>query len=271
MSELTNGRANVPLAFMAIVVGNTNTRFAFFSGKNLTDSGRVGNAELNEVAKRAKAFRGDISGGHSAIVIASDNDPILQKLIGELEDAGISDPYLIGRDLDIPIECALDADATPGQDRLLNALAAWSVMDQACVVVDTGTAITVDFVDGEGVFQGGVIAAGATLSLKALHQGTAALPELSLSDVPEGLVFGKNTRQAMLSGVLWAARGLVEKMVERYALEYGAYPPVVATGSDAELLMNGQPVIDRIVPNLTLLGIELACRRALSTDSQVEE
>ena len=84
--------------------------------------------------------------------------------------------YRVGRDLHVPINIALDDPATVGQDRLINALGAFRRARQACVVIDVGTALTVDFVDGVGTFQGGVIAPGPRMMLAALHERTAALP-----------------------------------------------------------------------------------------------
>ena len=92
--------------------------------------------------------------------------------------------------------------------------------------------------DGQGTFHGGAIAPGARMQLRALHEGTAALPEVALA-APDDDAFGRSTSQAMLHGVYHGVRGLVWKLVERYAEAYGAFPQVVATGGDAELLFRG--------------------------------
>ena len=59
---------------------------------------------------------------------------------------------------------------------------------------------------------------------------------------------------------------MVQRLVERYAEHYGAYPFVIATGGDAPLLFDGEDLVDRIVPDLTLLGIALAAGSSLHTD-----
>ena len=162
-----------------------------------------------------------------------------------------------------PIGQQLDPETLTGVDRLLNAAAAYDILKQACVVVDAGTAITVDFVDGEGTFHGGAIAPGASMQLKSLHQGAPALPELAFR-APDAEAFGRNTAQAMYQGVFHGIRGMVQRLVEQYAEAYGAYPLVVATGGDAEVLFRDEPLVDRVVPDLTLTGIEVAAKYALA-------
>jgi type III pantothenate kinase len=157
----------------------------------------------------------------------------------------------------------LDPETITGMDRLLNALAAYRRLRQACVVVDAGTAVTIDFVDGEGTFHGGAIAPGARMQLRSLHRQTAALPEIEFRK-PDDETFGRSTAEAMLRGVYHGIRGAVWRLVERYADRYGAYPHVIATGGDAEVLFADDELVDRIVPELTLHGIAACVEHALA-------
>lgn len=249
------------LSLLAISVGNTSTRFGVFEGNRLMRSGRGLNAGVASLVKQIEDADREVPRGQgmSAVVVASVNEPFATKLLDELTPRLGHEIYRIGKDLEVPIDLALEEGATPGQDRLLNALAAFDALKQACVIVDAGTAVTVDFVDGEGVFQGGAILPGAAMMLRALHVNTAALPEVPLS-APGPEVFGKNTAQSMLNGVFFGIRGAVRQLVERYAEAYEAYPSVIATGGDAPLLFDGEELIDRLVPDLTIRGIEAACR-----------
>lgn len=252
---------------LAISVGNTNTQFARFQeSEQPGERTVVPNSEradlIESLVCAAEPLR-DVARG--AIVLASVNDPVAEVIETTLKNRLGVDVYRLGRDLDIAIEQATSAATRTGQDRLLNALAAFNLFKQACTVVDAGTAVTVDFVDGVGVFQGGAIAPGAHLALSAMRGATAALPAVALRR-PEPGVFGKDTEQAMLNGVCFGIQGMVRMLVERYAESYEAYPLVVTTGGDAELLFGEDPIVEKIVPDLTLRGIALACRRALIED-----
>ncbi|MBL8745771.1 MAG: type III pantothenate kinase [Phycisphaerae bacterium] len=261
----------MPLQVLAISVGNTTTRFGRFEGSELARSLRAPNASFAPLVEQVVALASELpqegEAEPSAIVLATTNGPIADRLVAELEAQTGRDVFRIGADLPIPVETALDPGATPGQDRLLNAIAAFDHLKQACVVVDCGTAVTVDFIDGEGVFQGGAIAPGANMQLHALHHGTAALPHVHLAIPSTASPFGKDTVQAMLNGVYYGIRGTVRLLVERYAEAYEAYPPIIVTGGDAPLIFDGDELIDRIIPDLTLWGIEAACRKGLLSDS----
>ncbi len=201
--------------------------------------------------------------GHArAVVVACVNPPALETIERAFHGEGIDCVYVLGRDLSIPIRHALRDASTVGHDRLLSALGAFTHTRQACVVVDAGTAITVDFVDGEGTFMGGGIAPGVHMCLRALHEWTQTLPLIREIVEPEH-TFGTDTPEAMTLGVLSACRGGVHRLIERYATRYGAYPQIVATGGDAALLFEGDPTIEHIVPDLQLMGIVEASRRVL--------
>jgi type III pantothenate kinase len=245
---------------LAISVGNTRTRVGVFRENSLEQTATFVNTDEASLAKGVMGF--EVRDPKSAVVIASVNPEVstrLEMAIASRIEARGGELYRIGRDLSIPIVNALRDDSTVGQDRLLNALGAYSRAKQACIIVDAGTAVTVDFVDGEGVFQGGAIAPGLGMMLRALHDRTAALPEIAFEPVPESETFGKDTTHAMRLGVQSAVRGMVRVLAERYAEAFGAYPQIVATGGDAGALFEGDDVIEHIVPDLTLMGIHAAC------------
>ncbi len=165
---------------------------------------------------------------------------------------------LVGRDLPLPIATDLPAPQAVGTDRLCAAAMAYFRLQAACVVADFGTAVTIDCVNDEGVFLGGAILPGLGMSAEALAHGTAQLPRVELA--PPEWVFGKDTRQAIVGGIVLGARGALRELTEAYATKLGRWPAVIATGGDAELVAGGYDIVQAIVPDLCLMGVALADR-----------
>lgn len=253
-------------SILAIQVGNTRVQVGHLDDGRIVSSHRFAKSELPAIVEEAARIWSTIKDGDQpAVLLASVNESIAKPLQSMLEDQLATEVYRLGDDMPVPIGESLDPETIVGIDRLLNAAAAWDTLKQACIVVDAGTAVTVDFVDGEGTFHGGAIAPGLGLQLKALHDYTDALPSIEYRPPSEG-AFGRSTAEAMLRGVGEGVRGLVWRLVERYAESYGAYPMVIATGGDAETLFAQDEIVNRIVPDLTLLGMAVAARHALAHD-----
>lgn len=249
---------------VAVAVGNTRTRVGFASGKDIHDAQALENSDPSIVAATvARLCRGGESGPASAVVMSSVNPRFSVPLAEALGESGCAEVARVGSDVPILMPTALDDDSTVGQDRMLCGLAAYRRAQQAVVVIDAGTAITVNFVDGEGTFQGGVIAPGLSTMLASLTEKTAALPRLAPQKFdPSRGPFGKDTSHAMQLGVRNAALGLVRHTIEQFAEAYQAYPQIVATGGDAIMLFDGDEVVEHIVPDLQLLGIVEAWKDA---------
>lgn len=251
---------------LAMNVGNTRTQVGRFIDGELKDVSSHSNEDLGGIVDQAVTWWTYFPEGEPrTVLLASVNDTVADRLASTLADQLSEEVYRIGDDLPIPIAEDLDPETVTGVDRLLNAAAAWNSLQEACIVVDAGTAVTVDFIDGVGTFHGGAIAPGARMQLKALHEGTDTLPEIEFT-APAAEAIGKSTSEAMLQGVYQGIRGMVWRLVEQYAQQYGAYPMVVATGGDAEELFADDELINRIIPNLTLLGIVAAARRVLAAE-----
>ncbi len=253
---------------VAINVGNSRTQVGVFEHGELSAIKRFANDNQSTIVEHIVNSWPKVSALEGAcIVIASDNNALATPIRSALEDQLSVSIYNIGTDIPIPIGRQLDPETITGVDRLLNAAAAYDTLKQACIVVDAGTAVTIDFIDGEGTFHGGAIAPGAQMQLNALHEHTEALPEMTFA-APEDDAIGRNTAQAMLHGVFHGIRGMVQRLSEQYAEKYGAYPTVVATGGDAVVLFSEDELFDRVVTDLTLNGIAVAVRFAMNVDSE---
>jgi len=145
---------------------------------------------------------------------------------------------------------------TIGPDRLANAVAVKHHYGAPAVVVDFGTAVTFDVVDGAGNYIGGIIAPGLNAMTDYLHEKTALLPRIRIREV--SAVVGKSTRQAMLIGAVKGYRGLIRELVGelKRAMQCSRLP-VVATGGYARLISSKLPEITAVEPLLTLEGLRL--------------
>ena len=153
----------------------------------------------------------------------------------------------------------VDRPEEVGADRLLNALAAHEAYRGPLVVIDFGTATTFDVVGADGSYEGGIIAPGVNLSIEALHRAAARLPRIGIGR-PQAVI-GRNTVDAMQSGVYWGYVAMIEGIVARIQAEAGMPMKVVATGGLAPLLAEGTMVIGRIDPDLTLDGLRMLASR----------
>jgi len=251
---------------LAVSVGNTRTRLGAFVDGQLTASATHDNDKPERILEGLQTVYAAIHEREGAqVLLASVRPDAAEQATSLLQSELKADVMRVEIDMPIPVGRQLDREALVGEDRLLNAAAAYDVMKQSCVVVDAGTAVTVDFVDGAGTFHGGAILPGAQMMLDALNKRAAQLPEVELSRPDESI--GHNTTEAMLSGVYYGIRGAVQELVMQYAEQVGQYPSVIATGGDGDLLFRDDARVDRIAPDLTLLGMFATFRKALDPEA----
>ena len=146
-----------------------------------------------------------------------------------------------------------------GADRVINALAAKELYGSPAIVVDFGTATTFDVVSANGEYLGGAISPGIGLSSEILHQATAKLPVIQIK-APKYLI-GKNTKDAIRSGLVYGYVSMVEGMVNKLKSKIPIKRKkikVIATGGFAKLIAKYTESINIVDPNLTLLGLRLA-------------
>ena len=167
---------------------------------------------------------------------------------------------------DLPWPPALPEPQRVGIDRLAAAAAAAVVKPEAegAIIVDCGTAATVDMVAADGRFLGGAILPGPTLMARALAQGTSKLPEVwALEPADPPALPGRNTREAIAAGIGWGMRGAIAELVARGRLVLGPSAPVILTGGWSRAILPAVPGATEM-PDLVLLGIALAAERALA-------
>ena len=163
--------------------------------------------------------------------------------------------HVLTQPAQLPIQVEIEHPEKVGIDRLLNAVAANRRRQEnvAAILVDAGTAVTVDYVDASGVFRGGAIFPGFRLMAQALHDHTALLPivELDAAVVPPGT----STVQAIQAGVYHAVLGGIERLIFEYQHRYPTAFEIFLTGGDAKSLSAKLHHPAHLWPEMTLEGI----------------
>src|SRR3954452_24783451 len=249
---------------LAVSANNTGTVFAMWDGAALKGSWRTATEGkrtadeyvvwLDHLLALEGLSRGDVDGAVIASVVPEVNFNLLTLCRKYCK----TDPLIVGaKGVKLGTKALVDQPEEVGADRLVNTVAAHDRYKGPLIVVDFGTATTLDVVDGQGNYCGGVIAPGINLSLAALHMAAAKLPSIRISRTDH--VIGKDTVSCMQSGIYWGYIGLVEGLVSRIKTEFGAAMNVVATGGLAPLFA-GTEAIDKVDPDLTLWGLRLIYR-----------
>lgn len=172
-------------------------------------------------------------------------------------------PLLVATAGTVPIPIRVDRPAEVGPDRLVNALAVQRLHGTPAVVVDFGTATTLDCVAADGAYVGGAIAPGLELGLEALAARTAKLPRIELR-TPDRAI-GRDTISAMQSGTVFGYQALASGLLERVRVELAdlsgvkpeAVRAVLTGGLSAAPWASALPGIDAIDPDLTLKGLTI--------------
>ncbi|MGB4058319.1 MAG: type III pantothenate kinase [Alphaproteobacteria bacterium] len=249
---------------LAIDIGNTNTVFAVYQGEKSLAHWRcqtVASRTADEYASFLKNLflLADIDWEKLDDVIVSSVVPDADfHIVNFCKKYLKKTPIMIGLN-NVPIKVDLHNPEEVGADRLVNALAVKTFYKSPAVVIDFGTATTFDVVDKKGRYAGGAIAPGINLSVEALQRAAAKLPRISIKKPPT--VIGKNTVEAIQSGIFFGYLGLVERIVAGIAKELGEKKPfVLATGGLAPLFQPHTKIIQKIDDELTLKGLLLVYR-----------
>jgi len=244
---------------LAIDVGNTNTVFAVYDDNNFLVEWRC----ATEASRTADEYYVWLSSliefqvqkiSISRVVISS----VVPQVIFNLTELGIKYfdflPLIIGKaNCKLPVDVRVDEGANVGADRIVNTVAAFDRYGGNLIVVDFGTATTFDVVDNDGAYIGGVIAPGVNLSVKALHEAAAALPNIDVAQ-PK-ISIGTNTIACMKSGMFWGYVGLVKEICIRIKMEHGLPMEVIGTGGLAQLFSRGEKIFDVVDGELTTHGL----------------
>ncbi|MEK8132996.1 type III pantothenate kinase [Paenibacillus filicis] len=168
-------------------------------------------------------------------------------------------PMVVGPGIKTGLNIRYENPREVGADRIVNAVAAIELYGPPCIVVDFGTATTLDYIDEKGQYIGGAVAPGIGISTEALYQHAAKLPRIEL--VKPRSVVGRTTVSSMQAGIIYGFAGQVDGIIDRIRAEYKTDPYVVATGGLAELIASESRTIQLVNPLLTLQGLRIIYER----------
>lgn len=247
---------------LTIDAGNTNTVFAIFDGEELLGQWRIHSNAVRTADEYAIWLTQLMELQHMkpSQVTAAITSCVIPHALFDLKQLCKryfhTELLVVGEEpLGSPITVELDPHAEAGADRLVNAFAAWGAYKKACVIVDFGTATTFDVVSNEGAYIGGVIAPGVHLSLNALQEAAAKLPNITIKS--RETVIGKNTTHAMQSGIYYGYASMVDGIIDRIKKEYGQEMKVLATGGLANLYAKEISAFDKVDQELTIQGLRM--------------
>ncbi|HEY7703754.1 MAG TPA: type III pantothenate kinase [Acidimicrobiia bacterium] len=247
---------------LLVDMGNTHTVVGLWEGASMVKRWRV----ASEAHRTADEFRillrsllEEIDHQPEGAAISSVVPQATQALRNAVASLVAGPVVVVGPGVKTGLAINIDNPREVGADRVVNAIGAVMVHGSPVVVLDFGTATTVDLVGADGSYRGGAIAPGIEVAAESLVASTAALRRVELVVPPSPV--GKSTVEAMQSGLLYGFAGLVDGLVERVLAELGTEAPVVATGGLADLII---PLCKRgttVDQDLTLRGLAEVFRR----------
>jgi type III pantothenate kinase len=250
---------------LAIDVGNTQTVIGLFDGEELTDHWRIATVaertsdELALMIQQFLGFHGFSFDAQVDGVAVTSGVPRVTAALREMTERYFGFPPLVlepGVRTGMPI--LYDNPKEVGPDRIANAIGAYEMYGGPSIVVDFGTANTIEAVSERGEYLGGAIFPGIEISMDALFGRAAGLRRVELS-APKHPI-GKSTVESIQSGFVYGYSGQVDALVERFQEELGPCT-VVATGGLAELIMPFSHTIQHHEPWLTLYGLRIVFER----------
>lgn len=247
------------MILLAIDVGNTHIEVGLYNKKNYITSWRIATG-VHRTEDEMITFL-DYFLSQKDLKLTDVNDMILSSVVPNVtqifqklcRNYFKKDVFIVDYTVDTGLKIDYNPPSSVGADRICNAVAAYEKYGGPTIIVDFGTATTLDVVDSNGVYQGGAIATGLEMTALSLYERTAKLPKISL-EYPE-TVIGKTTEHSMRAGIMYGTIKLVDGLIGLIKKEIGENVKVVATGGLANHILSKSKQIQHIEPNLVLEGL----------------
>jgi type III pantothenate kinase len=244
---------------LAFDIGNTNIKIGVFAGAELVAHWRIA-TERRKLADEYAMLILTLFASHGLAVediggcVISCVVPPLSATFLELCQRYLrAEPVVVGQDIETGVRLEIENVHEVGADRLANVLATYRLYGGPAIAIAFGTATVFDTISADGAYLGGAIAPGLGIAADALFQQAARLYQVELQPPP--CAIGRNTVEALQSGLVLGYAGLVEGLVKRIQEELGQKTHVVATGGLAEVIAAQTDVIETVNDQLTLMGL----------------
>ncbi len=250
---------------LTIDAGNTNTVFGVHAGSELRAHWRLTTRreqtadEYGILVRNLFAASGIDPASIAGVALASVVPPLTSVLVTLARQYLSQEPLVVEPGVKTGMPILYDPPGDVGADRIVNGVAAFARFGGPVIVVDFGTATTLDVVTKRGEYAGGVIVPGVGISADALFQRAARLPRVEVRN--PGRVVGRTTVGSIQAGLYFGYAAMVEGLIARIRAELGEPARAVATGGLAETLAADLPSIECVDPVLTLNGLRLIWER----------
>ena len=247
-----------------IVVGGIDENKLYFEERITTDHRKTSleyAIMLKNILEINKVKRSDIEGAIMSSVVPPLNAPLssaVKKITGKK-------PMLVGSGMKTGINIKVDNPKSVGGDRIVAAVAAVAQFEGPIIVIDMGTATTLDVLDKGGGYIGGVILPGVKVSLNALVGNTAQLPQINL-DTPKRVI-GKNTVECMQNGIMFGNASMIDGLIDRVEEELGEKCTLVATGGMSRFITPLCRHKITYIPDLLLRGLLILYRQNMAENN----
>jgi len=242
-------------------IGNTNIVLGIFQQEKLVKKWRLSTHRnntrdeysifLNSLLRENDITADDITAASLCSVV-----PMITPRFEEIiqKDFGV-EPVVVRPGIKTGLQILYEPPHEVGADRVVNSVAGFRKYGGPLIIVDFGTATTFDVITAGGEYIGGVITPGPRISAEALSVKAAQLPRVDMLKPRE--VIGKNTTDAMRSGLYYAHPGACDRIIEKISESFDDRPTVIATGGLADSVKEESIYIEKIEHDLTLIGLKM--------------
>lgn len=255
---------------LLIDVGNTNIVMGIYEGDEFKFSWRLG----TKVARTSDEYGLQVDSilRHYGVDVEDITDVVLASVVPSIQHTLKTmcarylgkEPMVIGEGTKTGMKIKYDNPKEVGADRIVNAVAAYQRYGGPCIIIDIGTAISFDVINKDGEYLGGAISPGIGISSEALFSRTSKLPKVELEEPKT--VIGKNTVEAIQSGVVYGFIGLVDNVIENILAEMKldkSEVKIIATGGYAKLIASKSKYIEDYDYDITLQGMKMIYEKTI--------